>query len=163
MRKNRRSREDTNSASRRRTRTKKHGAEEAGAEGVEESTPQRKGNMSLRYHPQGYRYRSATKITEGATVCGEQGSDSDVAELSDLEDDDDDDDRGGKVTTGDYAPSLSTIPIHFSQIRRDRSKSMPRSSDSGRRTRNFQIVSLAAPFLIFTPDVESRGLKIQLT
>ncbi|KAI4503315.1 hypothetical protein M0802_001537 [Mischocyttarus mexicanus] len=41
--------------------------------------------MSTHY-PQGYRYRSPTKATGG-----EQGSDSDVAELSDLEDDEDED------------------------------------------------------------------------
>lgn len=43
--------------------------------------------MSLHY-PQGYRYRSTSKAGGGA---GEQGSDSDVAELSDLEDDEDED------------------------------------------------------------------------
>lgn len=42
--------------------------------------------MSLHY-PQGYRYRSASKVG----VTGEQGSDSDVAEFSDLEDDEDED------------------------------------------------------------------------
>lgn len=41
--------------------------------------------MSLHY-PQGYRYRSASRAGGG-----EQGSDSDVAELSDLEDDEDED------------------------------------------------------------------------
>ncbi|KAG7209644.1 hypothetical protein KM043_011291 [Ampulex compressa] len=45
--------------------------------------------MSLHY-PQGYRYRSASK----AGGSGEQGSDSDVAELSDLEDDEDEDGSG---------------------------------------------------------------------
>ncbi|KYQ53199.1 Voltage-dependent T-type calcium channel subunit alpha-1G [Trachymyrmex zeteki] len=45
--------------------------------------------MSLHY-PQGYRYRSASKAISGTGV-GEQGSDSDVAELSDLEDDEDED------------------------------------------------------------------------
>ncbi|KAL0107192.1 hypothetical protein PUN28_015603 [Cardiocondyla obscurior] len=45
--------------------------------------------MSLHY-PQGYRYRSASKAVIG-TGLGEQGSDSDVAELSDLEDDEDED------------------------------------------------------------------------
>lgn len=45
--------------------------------------------MSLHY-PQGYRYRSASKAVNG-TGIGEQGSDSDVAELSDLEDDEDED------------------------------------------------------------------------
>lgn len=46
--------------------------------------------MSLHY-PQGYRYRSASKA--GGAGC-EQGSDSDVAELSDLEDDEDEDGAG---------------------------------------------------------------------
>ncbi|XP_011633277.1 voltage-dependent T-type calcium channel subunit alpha-1G-like isoform X3 [Pogonomyrmex barbatus] len=45
--------------------------------------------MSLHY-PQGYRYRSASKAVSGVGV-GEQSSDSDVAELSDLEDDEDED------------------------------------------------------------------------
>nr|XP_012145317.1 PREDICTED: calsequestrin-1-like [Megachile rotundata] len=44
--------------------------------------------MSLHY-PQGYRYRPATKAVGPGN--GEQGSDSDVAELSDLEDDEDED------------------------------------------------------------------------
>lgn len=47
--------------------------------------------MSLHY-PQGYRYCSATKAA--GTGNSEQGSDSDVAELSDLEDDEDED--GGR-------------------------------------------------------------------
>ncbi|KAF7408827.1 hypothetical protein HZH66_003364 [Vespula vulgaris] len=51
--------------------------------------------MSTHY-PQGYRYRSPTKATSG-----EQGSDSDVAELSDLEDDEDED---GAHTTTDRRP-----------------------------------------------------------
>ncbi|XP_024872842.1 voltage-dependent T-type calcium channel subunit alpha-1G isoform X2 [Temnothorax curvispinosus] len=45
--------------------------------------------MSLHY-PQGYRYRSTSRAVSGTGV-GEQGSDSDVAELSDLEDDEDED------------------------------------------------------------------------
>ncbi|XP_012271946.2 voltage-dependent T-type calcium channel subunit alpha-1H [Orussus abietinus] len=58
--------------------------------------------MSLHY-PQGgqggYRYRSAT----GSAVngLGEQGSDSDVAELSDLEDDEDEDDAAGEPDDDD--------------------------------------------------------------
>lgn len=48
--------------------------------------------MSLHYYPQGYRYRSAARMS-GAVVGGEQGSDSDVAELSDLEDDGDEDEE----------------------------------------------------------------------
>nr|XP_034187863.1 voltage-dependent T-type calcium channel subunit alpha-1G isoform X2 [Osmia lignaria] len=47
--------------------------------------------MSLHY-PQGYRYRPASKAVGGGNV--EQGSDSDVAELSDLEDDEDEDGAG---------------------------------------------------------------------
>ncbi|CAK9796452.1 Voltage-dependent T-type calcium channel subunit alpha-1G [Anthophora quadrimaculata] len=50
--------------------------------------------MSLHY-PQGYRYRPATKAA--VVGNGEQGSDSDVAELSDLEDDEDED-GGDKLT-----------------------------------------------------------------
>lgn len=46
--------------------------------------------MSLHY-PQGYRYRSASRTGGGIGIGGEQGSDSDVAELSDLEDDEDED------------------------------------------------------------------------
>ncbi|XP_014476134.1 PREDICTED: voltage-dependent T-type calcium channel subunit alpha-1G isoform X2 [Dinoponera quadriceps] len=49
--------------------------------------------MSLHY-PQGYRYRSASKA--GGTG-GEQSSDSDVAELSDLEDDEDEDEGPGEA------------------------------------------------------------------
>ncbi|XP_071560723.1 ca[2+]-channel protein alpha[[1]] subunit T isoform X5 [Temnothorax nylanderi] len=51
--------------------------------------------MSLHY-PQGYRYRSASRAVSGTGV-GEQGSDSDVAELSDLEDDEDEDGARGSV------------------------------------------------------------------
>lgn len=40
------------------------------------------------HYPRGYRYRSASRAGCG---IGEQGSDSDVAELSDLEDDEDED------------------------------------------------------------------------
>ncbi|XP_017887476.1 voltage-dependent T-type calcium channel subunit alpha-1G isoform X3 [Ceratina calcarata] len=47
--------------------------------------------MSLHY-PQGYRYRPASKAAGAGN--GEQGSDSDVAELSDLEDDEDEDGGG---------------------------------------------------------------------
>ncbi|XP_026299337.1 voltage-dependent T-type calcium channel subunit alpha-1G isoform X4 [Apis mellifera] len=50
--------------------------------------------MSLHY-PQGYRYRPASKAVGSGN--GEQGSDSDVAELSDLEDDEDED-GGGQST-----------------------------------------------------------------
>ena len=50
--------------------------------------------MSLHY-PQGYRYRPASKVVGAGN--GEQGSDSDVAELSDLEDDEDED-GGGQST-----------------------------------------------------------------
>ncbi|XP_043790226.1 voltage-dependent T-type calcium channel subunit alpha-1G isoform X2 [Apis laboriosa] len=50
--------------------------------------------MSLHY-PQGYRYRPASKAVGSGN--GEQGSDSDVAELSDLEDDEDED--GGSQST----------------------------------------------------------------
>ncbi|XP_061937482.1 voltage-dependent T-type calcium channel subunit alpha-1G isoform X5 [Apis cerana] len=50
--------------------------------------------MSLHY-PQGYRYRPASKTVGSGN--GEQGSDSDVAELSDLEDDEDED-GGGQST-----------------------------------------------------------------
>ncbi|XP_039307104.1 voltage-dependent T-type calcium channel subunit alpha-1G isoform X4 [Solenopsis invicta] len=50
--------------------------------------------MSLHY-PHGYRYRSASRAISGSGV-GEQGSDSDVAELSDLEDDEDED--GARVS-----------------------------------------------------------------
>ncbi|XP_076629158.1 ca[2+]-channel protein alpha[[1]] subunit T isoform X2 [Colletes latitarsis] len=50
--------------------------------------------MSLHY-PQGYRYRSAAKAA--GTGNSEQGSDSDVAELSDLEDDEDEDGGGQSI------------------------------------------------------------------
>ncbi|XP_076671262.1 ca[2+]-channel protein alpha[[1]] subunit T isoform X2 [Andrena cerasifolii] len=46
----------------------------------------------LLHYPQGYRYCSATKAAGAGN--GEQGSDSDVAELSDLEDDEDEDGGG---------------------------------------------------------------------
>lgn len=60
----------------------------------EEKGPPRQLRMSLHY-PQGYRYRSASKAGGG-----EQGSDSDVAELSDLEDDEDEDGAGEATIRG---------------------------------------------------------------
>ncbi|XP_011497163.1 PREDICTED: voltage-dependent T-type calcium channel subunit alpha-1G [Ceratosolen solmsi marchali] len=49
--------------------------------------------MSLHYQPQGYRYRSATR-TSIHGPCEHLGSDSDVNELSDLEDDEEADEEG---------------------------------------------------------------------
>ncbi|XP_015590684.1 voltage-dependent T-type calcium channel subunit alpha-1G isoform X2 [Cephus cinctus] len=56
--------------------------------------------MSLHYYPQGYRYRSATRTSVSGTP-GEQGSDSDVAELSELEDDGDEEEDGDEDEEAD--------------------------------------------------------------
>jgi hypothetical protein len=49
--------------------------------------------MSLHYQPKGYRYRSATR-TSVHGPCEHLGSDSDVNELTDLEDDEEADEEG---------------------------------------------------------------------
>ena len=59
--------------------------------------------MSLHYHPQSYRYRSASRQGGGGHgPCEQLGSDSDVNELSELEDDEEaDEEEDGDEGDGD--------------------------------------------------------------
>ncbi|OAD58475.1 Voltage-dependent T-type calcium channel subunit alpha-1G [Eufriesea mexicana] len=84
--------------------------------------------MSLHY-PQGYRYRPATKAA--GTGNGEQGSDSDVAELSDLEDDEDED--GGDID-GDELPYPGFVPVALRYL------------DQNTRPRNWCLALITNPY-----------------
>lgn len=104
--------------------------------------------MSLHYHSQvgGYRYRSATS-TRAGLVCEQLGSDSDVNELSDLEDDeeadeeedgdeedDEDDDEDDEDDDNEGLPYPGFVPVSLRYL------------DQTTRPRNWCLVLITNPY-----------------